>query len=466
MTAKQGEISVFLSWILVCILSLFLGLVESARTAGARLYLEMAANSSMDSVMSQYNRNLWDMYHLLFLEAESEEAIEESFISYLDFYLEQDNLYPMKRKDIKVIKADRMTDKEGSSLEQEIFSCMKVRFPDLAKDAGAIETILDIVEGTDQEKLDWDTANECIEEVTDSKAEEDTEIDWEKIRLLDRLEEIFRGDLLDLVMEEEVEISTKSARLQGIPSKEREIGSRTDERVKESNLLEQLMINEYCLMSFDSFRSRCERTLNPNQQSLQYEQEYLLFGKESDRKNLIETVEKLLGLRCALNLSYLLGQPECRKEVDMFTLAISGGNAYIQAVLSFFVLSLWAFGEAVWDVKLLMKGNSVPILKDRSDWNLSMEEFIELRFLDDPPRSAGKENDYQDYLRILFMIMNRADRNFRIMDVIQWNVQSVQEDFLVKDCISNVDIQTVVEEQHLFLRRGTYSRTTVTSGYY
>lgn len=466
MTGKQGEISVFLSLILVCILSLFLGLVESARTTGARLYLEMAANSSMDSVMSQYNRNLWDMYHLLFLEAESDEAMEESFISYLDFYLEQDNLYPMKRKDVKVINAERMTDKAGSALEQEILSYMKVRIPDLVKDAGAIETNLNIIEGADQEKLDWDTAKECIDEVTDPSTEEGVEIDWEKIQLLERLEEIFRGDLLDLVVEDDVEVSTKSTRLQGIPSKERMIESRMDERVKEFNLLEQFMISEYCLTNFDSFLSRCERTLNPNQQSLQYEQEYLLFGKESDRKNLIETVEKLLGLRCALNLSYLLGKPECRKEVDLFTLAISGGNAYIQAVLSFFVLSLWAFGEAVWDVKLLMRGSSVPIVKDISDWNLSMEEFIELRFLDAPPGSAGKGNDYQDYLRILFMLMNRADRNFRIMDVIQWNVQSVQEDFLVKDCISTVEIQTVVEEQHLFLRKETYSRTTVTSGYY
>ena len=56
---QRGEITVFLSLTLVCILSLFMGLLESARTAGARLYLTMAANSSMASVMSQYNRNLW-----------------------------------------------------------------------------------------------------------------------------------------------------------------------------------------------------------------------------------------------------------------------------------------------------------------------------------------------------------------------------------------------------------------------
>ena len=75
---KQGEITVFLSLTLVCVLSLLLGLLETARTAGARLYLNMAANSAMASLMSQYNRNLWDMYHLLFLEYESERAIERS----------------------------------------------------------------------------------------------------------------------------------------------------------------------------------------------------------------------------------------------------------------------------------------------------------------------------------------------------------------------------------------------------
>ena len=69
---KQGEITIFLSLIVISILSLFLGLLESARTAGSRLYAQMAADSAVISVMSQYNRTLWEMYHLLFLEAESD----------------------------------------------------------------------------------------------------------------------------------------------------------------------------------------------------------------------------------------------------------------------------------------------------------------------------------------------------------------------------------------------------------
>ena len=466
MTAKRGEISVFLSLILVCILSLFLGLVESARTAGARVYLEMAVNSSMDSVMSQYNRNLWDMYHLLFLETESDKAIEESFTSYLGFYLEQENFYPMKIKEVNVIGTETMMEEKGRALEQEILSYVKYRLPDVAKDMADVETILDIVEEMDQEEPDWDAANECIDVVTDTSAEEQTEIDWEKIRLLERLEEIFRGDLLDLILAEDVAVSKKSVQLKGIPSAKGVSGLGAVESIAGTNLLEQFMINEYCLLSFDSFQTRCERKLAPVQQPLQYEQEYLLCGNASDRKNLIETAEKLLMLRGALNLSYLLQTPECRKEVDVFTMAISGGNVYIQAVLSLFVLSLWAFGEAVWDVKLLMRGNAVPFMKNKSEWKLDMEEFLALRFLDDPPKSKIEGKDYVDYLRILFFLTNRAERNFRIMDVIQWNMQTVQEDFLVSDCISEVDIQTTVEERHLFLSKGVYSRTTVTNGTY
>ena len=59
-----GQITVFISLILVCILALICGLLESARMAGARYYLQISAVSSLDSVMSQYYRPLWDQYRI------------------------------------------------------------------------------------------------------------------------------------------------------------------------------------------------------------------------------------------------------------------------------------------------------------------------------------------------------------------------------------------------------------------
>lgn len=459
---KQGEISVFLSLILVCILSLFLGLVESARLAGARLYLEMAAGSSMDSVMSQYNQNLWDMYHLLFLEAESNKAVEESFASYLEFYLEQENLYPMKISNISVIESTRMTEKKGRALEEEIISCVKSQFPQMITSMSGIEAILDVIEDMEQGTPDWDTAEEYMDMVTNSDGEEEIEIDWDKVRLLDRLAEILRGDVLDLILGKDVDVSMKSVRLKGIPSAE----YRKEIESVDSNVIEQWIVGEYCRMNFDSYLNRCERKLTPHHQALQYEQEYILFGKDSDRKNLKKTIERLLTVRGALNLSYLLQNPECRKEVDVFTLTISGGNLYIQSALSVFILSLWSFAEAVWDVKILMRGDPVPFFKQKSQWKLGIEKFLSMQFLDNPPESGADGANYQDYLRILLFLADRTDRNYRIMDVIQWNVQSVQEDFLVQDCISKVNIQVTVEEQHLFLKHGMFSRETNVSGSY
>lgn len=61
---KSGQITVFLSLVMLCVCSLVCGLVESARTAGAGWYLKMAADSAMDSVFSGYHRAAWEQYRL------------------------------------------------------------------------------------------------------------------------------------------------------------------------------------------------------------------------------------------------------------------------------------------------------------------------------------------------------------------------------------------------------------------
>ena len=68
MKRTQGEITVFLGMILLCVWALLCGLTESARTAGARCYLRHGLNSAMDSLMSQYHRKLWQQYRILGLE--------------------------------------------------------------------------------------------------------------------------------------------------------------------------------------------------------------------------------------------------------------------------------------------------------------------------------------------------------------------------------------------------------------
>ena len=70
-----GEITVFLSLILTCICALMGGLFESARAAGSGWYMQMALNSSLDSLMSCYHREIWDKYRIFVLECADEDPI-------------------------------------------------------------------------------------------------------------------------------------------------------------------------------------------------------------------------------------------------------------------------------------------------------------------------------------------------------------------------------------------------------
>ena len=93
---KKGEVTVFLAMILVMLMTLLLVMAESARTAGERLYLRMAVDSSMDSLFGQYHRKLWESYRLLGLEYGTPGDLEGEFREFLAPYLEAQNWYPLE----------------------------------------------------------------------------------------------------------------------------------------------------------------------------------------------------------------------------------------------------------------------------------------------------------------------------------------------------------------------------------
>ncbi len=609
----RGEITVFLSLVIVCVMSLILGLLESARTAGARQYGQMAADSAMASVMSCYNENLWGMYRLLFLEAESDEAVEQMYTEYLKFYVEQKNLYPMKPEMVKLTEKTEMVADGGRGLEDSALSFVKYRLPEVAEnltgiaddaaaslEAGDFQTLFEVCReaGWKTRKLEKSRrkVEECLEDILESQEElldaaesgargrfetvesqlekeygrfkylvdayeeeiqnlseykteppeersdhvtdymdqelsayedvektarqylsnyrklekefrsnermleealdvleeeryetiyvdgieervpigpdwdavcalssqlecswekEKTEIDWEKVSLLDRLEEVLQGDLLSLVLPQNVEVSKNTVSLRGIPSKNRTEAEDGDSE----DLLSRFLIGEYCVLFFDSYRGKSERPVSVEEQPLRYEVEYLLSGKSSDRENLVVAVEKLLALRGGMNLLCLLSDPEKKAEAESLALAVSGGNASLMVILTFLISVMWAFGEAVFDLKQLMNRGSVPFQKPADQWKLDMEALLALQFLEPATEIQKEGKDYLDHIRILLFLAEREERNFRMMDMIQWNVRTVQKDFSVEDCFCEAEISTDIREKHLFFINGEYKRT-------
>ena len=564
MKRKRGEITVFLSLITVLCLSLFLALLESARTTGARLYLEMAANSSMSSVMSQYNRNLWDMYHLLFLECESEAAVKQSFDAYLSFYTERENLYPMKRMNTEILNVGYMSDSGGKLLEKEILNYMKYQLPDMAADMEVVEEAAKEASKADDFKILFEVCRDvgsktrkleksrkrveqCLEDLPENKetfsellqayerevnklseyrkelqqrridspdnadaaARMNREIDafiqvedaaieqlrqFEEIELqieegldevektvidqgndesdqkstaLDRLELLFTDGLLSLVLSDETIMSERCVSLRGIPSKKTSPESVTPDPVYEAAFY-HFMVNEYCLIHFDSFLEEKNKVLGQAEQPLLYEMEYLIGGNDTDRENLAEVVMRLLFMRAAMNLCYLTQTPECNMEADRFAAAVSGGNIPLQVITSFFIQALWAMAEAVLDVRSILSGGNVPFRKTGETWRLNLDQVFSLEFLGWSMRDDAAEGSwgYEEYLRILCFLLDREEKNGRIMDLIQWNVGVRQKDFAVEDCVGMLEIQTEMKHRHVFFTKEEYKQEVTVVGDY
>ena len=615
----RGEITVFLSLTLICVLSLVLGLVESARTAGARLYLRMASDSAVSSVMSYYNRNLWDRYQLLFLEYESEAAIKETFGRYLDFYLEQANMYPARRENVTLSGMTRMVDENGRWLEEEIADYMKYRLPELAvsgsgllkeaeqvKKAGDFRTLYDSCRGSgravrrleragqavekslrtmeetreklcdaadeerasvfkrhaaalkrelkgfpdlvkqfqkelerletenqktdseqvedetasgtlgqeisacdeviksakerlagyqqmetqternleileeacelldmeadaedeEEEETDWGQISQCVEEIESLESAESGPRDKKKAAALDRLEELFDRELLDIVLPAGTEISQNAVSLKGIPSASKYQNDAGNSDAEGTGILEaasrQMAVNAYVPLYFSSFSE--ENGSEPS--VLKYEMEYLLAGKKSDRENLKDAVNRVLTLRGAMNLLYLLNSPDKKAEADALAAAVSAGIVPAQMVLSFFILTLWAFGEAVLDVKTLLADGKVPFWKTEGTWKTSLSGLLDQSFLTETGESSGDGRTYTEYLSCLMFLMDRKTRNFRMMDLIQWNIRTEQADFSAANCAYQIEIEAEVLQKHMFFQKEEYRGTMYAAGSY
>lgn len=143
---KKGSITVFLSLVFIIVSALICGLLESARTAGVRFYLQTAADSAIDSVFSNYHRRLWEDYGLILWQCSGEERAKAHLEHYLLPYLEKSSWYRLGEPDIAISDIQYVTDQGGAWFEQEILDFMKYNIVDFEHDPDTSAALLKGIE--------------------------------------------------------------------------------------------------------------------------------------------------------------------------------------------------------------------------------------------------------------------------------------------------------------------------------
>lgn len=266
--------------------------------------------------------------------------------------------------------------------------------------------------------------------------------DPEKQRLLEQLEGFIQTGLLSLVLPDGKEISKGILSDDSFPSV-----TCGDVQALETGILDRLLFGEYCGRFLTN-------VLSEEDKEEMYELEYLVSGKKTDEENLKQTVLEVLMIREGMNLIHILSDDQKREEAMSLAGLITGavGLAPLTGIVAFFVMSIWALGEAIVDVRMLLEGKKVVFLKSRNTWKLSLDALLELGRTG--TCEGGKEDedgiDYTGYLKLLLFPGESGQQHYRLMDVIQMNLCRKQEDFRMANCVYQAEVRGTVRSRHMF----------------
>lgn len=305
--------------------------------------------------------------------------------------------------------------------------------------------------------------------------------DKEKEGWLKQVEQLYQEGMLGLLVPDGHQISEKLASIAELPSHTESY----EEGAGSGSMVDHVLVNEYCGMFFSQFCSGAEQKnisekrekrkglsktgtdpgettgdgtkpeiqLETQAQVLDYEIEYLLFGNASDRENLSDAVHRLLAVRSGLNLIHILSDSGKREQARALAAVITGVGSITPLILvtTFFVMSVWALGEALMDVKGLLAGKKVVLLKTSEDWTLDVENLLVLG-RDGTLEAGGGERglSYLSWLKILLFVEPAVRQEYRIMDVIQLNLGQGKSGFRMRNGVYQVHMSGNVCGKYLF----------------
>lgn len=468
---ENGYLTVYLTLVLTVMLSLYLVLIEGVRSSAIRLEAECVADIGLNSVLAEYHRELLNRYNLFAVDSSYGTAhagnsnVEEHLQNYMnrnfsveDVFLSEflyKDFLALEVENVNVTKVSILTDGQG-----EVFRKLAVEA--VKDDVGltTLENLSDWLEvvtsnglnerviANEKEALDEqlaardgemvqvekqvDDTEQTVETQSNSESEQTeetlTEVEWVAVDIVnptEGLEEVRRLGILSSVVEETTSISAKRI------SEEALIGTRMakgtvsqgnyplEEAANLEEFTERFFFQEYLLRYMGSYVDL------PDNAALDYQMEYLIAGKEADGDNLRAIANRLCALREVANTIYLYADTVKCAEAEALA-AVLATLCFLPELTEVFKHTLllgWAYAESVHDVKVLLAGGNVPLLKDDSSWYYDLETALSLGETEESQEGGTSGLSYEDYLRIMMCFTNLDTLTARAMNMVEADIR-------------------------------------------
>lgn len=438
----KGSITVAMSLLLLVILGLVAACIQSARISAARVKAVNGIDVGLFSLFSEYQPLLLEKYDLFFLDGGYRQGkiSQAQIINQMEAYMEPVLSTGITGCKIKACSIDgyrTAAQNSGQAVQDQICRYMKKSLGNLG-----LEKLLEQYQG-DRRTIEQqeETKKQGMEE-KDLQNERPMEGISSVNNPLEILESIRKHGLLGLLIPEEREISEKTEGMAEFLS-HREIqqgfgeiaGSEGSEKISE-----KLLLAEYILEKQGCFTERKDGT------ALDYQVEYILAGKDSDRENLKGTINQLLVVREVSNLAFLYTDEQKRSQLAACAAALSvaalipQGMELVQAVLA----AGWAYAESICDIRTLLAGGRIPLRKDRFSWQTQISC---LDHTAEEENNGGKGLDYQGYLRLLLMARAQKTLTLRCMDLMELDIRKKPgyENFFFDSCLDRISVEILFQ---------------------
>ncbi len=198
--------------------------------------------------------------------------------------------------------------------------------------------------------------------------------------------------------------------------------------------------------------------------SCSYELEYVLNGKNTDKANIRETVKKLFLMREGANTMAIYRDSDKKSQAKAVGSVAAAAIAVVTGTdltepLTHMILIAWGFAEAVVDVRTLLGGGKVPLVKRSDEW--AIRSVAQIPFFRTMKGGGSKGLGYTDYLTILLTAENELHETTvakRAMDVVEMNIRTTpgNSNFRLDGCIEYLEANAVIEDssgRNLTIRR-------------
>lgn len=464
---ENAYLTVWLALCLTLILSLFLVLIDGARRNGGRLEVECVTDIGLQSILAEYHRELMKQYNIFAIDASygtgtcSKENTEQHLKTYLERNLSVEDIilsqflyrdfFGLKLNKAELSKVSILTDEKGFVFRQKAVEA-------LGDDVGLgllkdIQEWMWVIEvngldngNTEEEKRNLDTEVESYNGIL-IEEKKDVWVPFYVDNPTAALEEKRRLGILKLVTEDEERLSQKVLTLDHLIMNRMQQGTVNQGNVKLSkqsgmeSVAERFLFQEYLLKYMG--RYGCEQ----EEDVLKYQVEYLVSGKNSDVENLRSVAGRLCAIREAANALYLFSDSEKRTEAQLLA-EVTCTLLWVPElapILEAVIILGWAFAESVYDVKSLLNGGRIPLLKNGESWHYSLSSALWGELLEETREGSGMS--YADYLRVFMMCTDLDTLTGRAMNMVEADVRNTPGNaaFRLDGCLVQVEADIQVD---------------------